>query len=56
MKAVEKVPHGMRIKNYYEDTIAPMVHVKYRTIKSNFTNVCRKVVIGKGFVFCYFGK
>ena len=56
IKAVEKVPHEMSPKHYYEDTIAPMAHVKYRTIKSNFTNVCRKAVMGKVFVISNLGK
>ena len=57
MKAImEKVPHRMSKKHYYDDTNAPMAHVKYWTIKSIFTNVGRKAVMITVFVVSYFGK
>ena len=48
-KVMSKItlPYGVKDEFYYEEIIAPMIHIKYHNIKSNFQNTVRDVVLGE---------
>ena len=41
------LPYGVKDEFYYEEVIAPMIHIKYRNLKSSIQNAVRDVVLSK---------